>query len=73
MTHEVMNEENLIDLRSAVPRVTPCMVRARTVEMAINAGRNALEIRQLDYELAKRELTGETDSARQFAVLYPMS
>ena len=55
----------------AFPLVTPHMVRSRTVELAIRAGRSSMEIRQSDYERAKRELTGETDDARQQAVLYP--
>lgn len=46
------------------------MVRRRTVELAISAGRSSIEIRQRDYEQAKRELTGETDFGRQHAVLY---
>lgn len=46
------------------------MVRSRTVELAIRAGRSPIEIRQRDYEQAKRELTGETDFDRQQAVLY---
>jgi hypothetical protein len=52
-------------------RVTPDMVRSRTVELALKAGRSSMEIRQRDYEQAKRELTGETDYDRQHAVLYP--
>lgn len=47
------------------------MVRSRTVELAIIAGRSSLEISQRDYEQAKRELTGESDYERQQAVLYP--
>lgn len=54
-------------------RVTPEMVRSRTVELALKAGRSSMEIRQHDYEQAKRELTGETDYDRQHAVLYPGS
>ncbi len=46
------------------------MVRRRTVELATSAGRSPIEIRQRDYEQAKRELTGETDFDRQQAVLY---
>lgn len=46
------------------------MVRSRTVELAIRAGRSPIEIRQRDYEQAKRELTGETDFDCQQAVLY---
>lgn len=53
--------------------VTPQMVQSRTVELAINSGRSGVEIRQSDYEQAKRELTGETDFNRQLAVLYPKS
>jgi hypothetical protein len=46
------------------------MVRSRTVELAIRAGRTPIEIRQSDYEQAKRELTGESDFDRQQMVLY---
>lgn len=53
-------------------QVTPDMVRARTVELANHAGRHAHEILQTDYERAKRELTGETNHARQQAVIYPI-
>ena len=60
-----------VDLPAMFPQVTPEMVRARTVELAINAGRTSIEIRQRDYEQAKRELTGETDFDRQHSVLYP--
>lgn len=58
------------ELPMLVPFVTPHMVRCRTVELAISAGRSPIEIRQRDYEQAKRELTGETDFDRQQAVLY---
>ena len=51
--------------------VTPRMVRARTVELALRAGRSPIEIRQHDYERAKRELTGEADPERQLAMIYP--
>lgn len=54
-----------------IPQVTPDMVRSRTTELALNAGRSSIEIHQRDYEQAKRELTGETDFDRQNAVLYP--
>jgi hypothetical protein len=53
------------------PMVTPHMVRSRTVELAHRAGRSSIQIRQCDYERAKRELTGETNSDRQHQVLYP--
>lgn len=67
---------NPINIRSGEfarisPPVTPRMVRSRTVELAISAGRSPIEIKQSDYEQAKRELTGETDFERQLAVLHP--
>lgn len=62
---------NSDEIKSLPRCVTPEMVRSRTVELAINAGRHSLEISQRDYEQAKRELTGETDFERQQAMLYP--
>lgn len=53
-----------------VNRVNPHMVRSRTVELAIKAGRTCTEIRQCDYERVKRQLTGETDLDLQNALLY---
>ena len=49
--------------------VTREMLHARTLELALMAGRSALQIKQVDYERAKRELTGESDFDRQQAVL----
>ena len=45
------------------------MVRWRTDELALLAGRSGSEVRQSDYEQAKRELTGESDTDRQNAIL----
>lgn len=50
-------------------RVTREMVHARTLELALLAGRDSHQIKQVDYEGAKRELTGESDFDRQQAVL----
>ena len=49
--------------------VTRDMLHARTLELASLAGRSAHQIKQTDYERAKRELTGETDFDRQQAKL----
>lgn len=49
--------------------VTREMVQARTRQLAEHAGRIFPHIEQADYERAKRELTGETDSDRQLAML----
>ena len=45
--------------------VTRQMVHHRTLELAMRDGRNNLQIKQVDYERAKRELTGESDLDRQ--------
>ena len=49
--------------------VTRERVYARTRELAVKAGRPALQVSQADYEQARRDLTGESDMARQEAVL----
>jgi methyl coenzyme M reductase gamma subunit len=48
--------------------VTREMVYSRTIELASLAGRASYEIRQHDYEQAKRELTGESDFDKQQAI-----
>ena len=47
--------------------VTREMVYERTIELASLEGRGSHEIKQLDYEQAKRELTGESDFDKQQA------
>ncbi len=49
--------------------VTRQMVRARTRELAVLAGRAPLQVTQADYAQARRELTGESEPSRQDAVL----
>jgi hypothetical protein len=49
--------------------VTRQMVHDRTLELALVDGRLSHQIKQVDYERAKRELTGETDFDRQQQVL----
>jgi hypothetical protein len=50
------------------PAVTREMAQARAREIALSAGRPVPHVTQLDYEQAKRELTGEADFERQNAV-----
>ncbi|MES2923098.1 MAG: hypothetical protein V4819_16195 [Verrucomicrobiota bacterium] len=45
------------------------MLYARTLELAQMAGRGGQQIKQIDYERAKLELTGESDFDRQQAML----
>lgn len=49
--------------------ITRQMVYDRTLELALIGGRNSLQIKQVDYERAKRELTGESDFDRQQQIL----
>jgi hypothetical protein len=57
--------EGLADLGSISRKV----VQQRASELARTSGRQAHEVRQADYEQAKRELTGERDAERQNEIL----
>jgi len=64
------NPQDNYTLRGISSRpVTRAMLYARTMELALLAGRSPHEIKQVDYERAKHELTGESDFDRQQAVL----
>lgn len=64
-----MQGESHSDTILLVRPVTREMVYARTVELASLAGRNSHQIKQRDYERAKRELTGESNFDKQQALL----
>jgi hypothetical protein len=49
--------------------VTRDMVHERTRSLVLAAGRRPQEVRQLDYERAKRELTGLSDRLAQEEML----
>ncbi len=53
--------------------VTRSMVHARARELASGAGRDALHVTHSDYIRARRELTGESEFARQDAVINSFS
>ncbi len=57
--------------RTAPPATSTLRARlnARTHELAELAGRRAPFVTQRDYERAKQDVTGETDHARQDAIL----
>ena len=57
------------DLAREGSAVMRARVDARTHELALLAGRAPPHVTQNDYEQAKREVTGESDSDRQDAVL----
>jgi hypothetical protein len=65
MNNENSSSRNAGFLPAIFPRVTSHMVWSRTVELAVNAGRNPIEVRRADFQQAKCELTGETDFDRQ--------
>jgi hypothetical protein len=54
---------------SLIIAVTRSQVRGRARELALLSGRSPHQVSQVDYERAKRELTGETDLRRQEARL----
>ncbi len=63
-------------IRAAMPRscahigpVTREMVQARTRELALMAGRVPPHVMQVDYEQAKRELTGTSEADQQDVIL----
>jgi hypothetical protein len=66
---ELILEGASSDVGMLVRPVTREMVFTRTVELASSAGRSSNQIKQIDYERANRELTGEADFDRQQAVL----
>jgi len=49
--------------------VTKKMIRERAVELAVINGRSAHEVSKLDWEQAKRELSGGPETDRQTAIL----
>ena len=64
-----LNKGVLTDNSTGIGTVTREMVRARARELALLAGHAPPQVRQSDYEQAKRELTGEPDIDRQDAIL----
>lgn len=68
MNHLILKRDNSTG-NSTLLRPTREMVRSRTQQLAAIAGRGAHQIRQSDYEQAKRELTGESDFDRQQSIL----
>lgn len=69
MNSPPLYQGTLTDSSAGSAPVTREMVRARTRELTLLAGRSPLQVSQSDYEQAKRELTGESDLDRQLAVL----
>jgi len=69
MNKNPLNQGVLTENSIGIGPVTREMVRARSRELALIAGRTPPQVSQLDYEQAKRELTGESDLDRQDTIL----
>jgi hypothetical protein len=61
MNKNPLNKGILTENASGIGTVTPEMVEARARELAAIAGRVSSQPSQVDYEQAKRELTGEPE------------
>ena len=64
-----LKEGVLTDNSVGIGTVTSKMVRERAVELAVINGRTAQEVSKSDWEQAKRELTGESDTDSKTAAL----
>lgn len=64
-----LKEGALTENSAGIGTVTPGMVRERAVELAVINRRSPQDISRYDWEQAKRELTGEPDTAPKEAVL----
>ena len=69
MEKNPLNKGVITDNFAGIGPVTHAMVQARARELAVLAGHVPPQVRQSDYEQAKRELTGESDIDRQDAIL----
>ena len=69
MKKKHLNKGVLTENSAGIGPVTREMVHMRTRELAVEAGRAPPQVSQVDYEQAKRELTGESDTDRQEAML----
>ena len=69
MDKNFLNKGVLTENSVGIGPVTREMVRQRSRELALIAGRNPPQVSQIDYEQAKRELTGESDLDRQDTIL----
>jgi hypothetical protein len=64
-----LKEGVLTENSAGIGTVTPEMVRERAVELAVINGRSAQEVSKSDWEQAKRELTGDSDTDPNEAAL----
>jgi hypothetical protein len=64
-----LKEGVLTENSAGIGTVTPKMVRKRAVELAVINGRSAQDVAKSDWEQAKRELTGDSNTDPNEAAL----
>ena len=64
-----LKEGNISENSAGIGTVTRKMVRERAVELAVINGRSAQEVSTADWDQAKRDLTGDSDTDPNEAVL----
>ncbi len=69
MKNNPVNKGVISEKLAGIGPVSRAMLHQRAAELALIAGRGSPAVLQSDYEQAKRELTGESDTDRQDAVL----
>lgn len=69
MNKNPLNKGVLTENFRGIGPVTRAMVQARAQELAVLAGHAPPHVTQAEYQQAKRELTGESDTDRQDAIL----
>src|ERR1700690_2985360 len=69
MKTNLLKQGSLTENSALLGTVTREMVRIRAVELAIINGRSAQDVSKSDWEQAKRELTGKSDTDPKEAAL----
>jgi hypothetical protein len=69
MTRNPLKDGNISENSAGLGTVTRKMVQARAAELAVINGRSAREASKSDREDAKRELTGDSDTDANEAIL----
>ena len=69
MKDNPLKQGALTENSAGVGTVTRTMIRERAIELAVINGRTAQEVSKSDWEQAKRELTGGSDTDPKEAVL----
>lgn len=69
MSTNPLKQGEIIEHSSGIGTVTSQMVHQRALELAVINGRSALDVSKSDWDQAKRELTGKSDTDPNTAAL----